>query len=55
MLAGVASLALACTGWWAPGAAQQTRTEVVLAGRFEGRNGKLAGDLSSTLHVSFGA
>ena len=46
MLAGVTSLALACTGWWAPGAAQQARTEVALEGRFEGKNGKPAGDLS---------
>ena len=50
MLVGVISLALACTGWWAPGAAQQTaqqtRAEVALAGRFEGKNGKPAGDLS---------
>jgi hypothetical protein len=49
-LAGVILLALACTGWWAPGAAQrtarQTRTEVALEGRFEGKNGKPAGDLS---------
>jgi hypothetical protein len=41
VIAGVFSLILACMGWWAPGAAHQTRTEVTAEGRFEGKDGML--------------
>lgn len=46
MIAGIFSLTLAYTGWWAPGAAQQTRTEITIEGQFKGKNGNEAVDLS---------
>ena len=46
IIATVFSVTFACIGWYAPGAAQQNRTEVAVEGQFEGKNGKRAKDLS---------
>src|SRR5512135_3091351 len=46
MIAGIFSLILAYTGWWAPGAAQQTRTEITIEGEFKGKGDEKAHDLS---------